>query len=198
MFKKLITLVYLSVSASCIATQDQAVNFVNDLANRSINLIKNNSLTVQEKETQLSDIFVDSVDTKWIGRFSLGRYWKTLSPDQQSSYLALYTKYLINIYVPNFRSYTGNIVKVIGSKQLGDNEYLVQTQLVNPTNTTDVKIDYRLSQQPGFEKFIIFDIIAEGVSLITTQRAEINSVMSQGGYDNLMDKLRQKIPDSSK
>lgn len=192
MLKTISFFLFICFSSSAFANQSQAVNFINDLANRSINLIKNQNLSDKEKESQLTDIFLSSVDTKWIGRFAMGRYWRTISPQQQNQYLNLYTKYLVGIYVPNFRSYTGNVVKVIGSKQIGENEYIVQTQLVNPRNTSDIKIDYRIIQQQGYEKFLIFDIIAEGVSLITTQRAEVNSVMSQGGFKNLIDKLSEK------
>lgn len=175
------------------ATTQEASNFISDLADRVITLVKSKDISEEQKESKLNTIFIESVDTKWIARFSMGMYWRQLSTSQQNSFLNLYSQYLIGLYVPNFRKYTaGNIIKVKNTTQVSEKEYVVQTILVDPTSQSNIKIDYRLIQNDGFEKFVIFDIIAEGVSLITTQRAEISSVMSNSGFDVLMNKLKQK------
>ena len=175
------------------ATTKEASNFISDLADRVITLVKSNNISEEQKENKLNAIFIESVDTKWIARFSMGRYWRQLNTNQQNTFLNLYSQYLIGLYVPNFRKYTaGNIIKVKNTTQVSEKEYVVQTILVDPVSQSNIKIDYRLIQNDGFEKFVIFDIIAEGVSLITTQRAEISSVMSNSGFDVLMNKLKQK------
>lgn len=192
---------FLSISSQqeAFATTADASNFVNDLAERVINIVKKKDLSEKDKEVKLHDIFVKSVDTKWIGRFSMGKYWRGLNPNQQSLYLNLYTEYLTGLYVPNFRKYTGNVVKVISAQEVRSNEYLVQTELTDPLNSLNIKINYRLMQkESGFENFVIFDVIAEGVSLITAQRAEINSVMENGDFNKLVDLLRKKTSSSLK
>ena len=189
-----IVTITLSINNIAQAAPNEAANFISDLASRVITIVKSPDFTDQEKEKKLNDIFVQSVDTKWIGKFALGRYWRNITSDQQNQYLDLYTQYLLGLYVPNFRKYTGNIVKVVGSKEVGPNEYLVQTTLTDSTNSNNIQINYRLLQDnTGLEKFIIFDIIAEGVSLITTQRAELSSVMSNGDFNALINLLKQKI-----
>jgi phospholipid transport system substrate-binding protein len=192
----LILTIFMVISASSYnaeATTKEASNFISDLADRVINLVQNKNINDKQKEDKLNRIFLENVDTKWIARFSMGRYWRQLSTKQQDSFLNLYSEYLIGLYVPNFRKYTsGNIIKVKNSTQVIAKEYVVQTILVDPVSQSNIKIDYRLIQNDGFEKFVIFDIIAEGVSLITTQRAEINSVMASSGFKVLMDKLKQK------
>lgn len=186
-------LLSLSFQQSAFATTADASNFVNDLAERVISIVKRKDLSEQDKEKKLHDIFVKSIDTKWIGRFSMGKYWRSLNPNQKSSYLNLYSDYLAGLYVPNFRKYTGNVIKIYGSQEVRPNEYLVQTELTDPLNSLNIKINYRLMKKDsGFENFIIFDVIAEGVSLITSQRAEINSVMEKNNFNHLMDLLTKK------
>ncbi len=198
--RSIITIFFLAltISFNALATPKEASNFISDLADRVINIVKNQSINDKDKETQLNNIFLQAVDTKWIARFALGRYWRTITPTQQNNFLNLYSEYLSGIYVPNFRKYTGNVIKVTGVSQISNEEYLVQTVIIDPINTSEIQINYRLLQQEGFEKFIIFDIIAEGVSLITTQRAELNSVMADGGFDMLVAKLTQKTLASAK
>ncbi len=188
----------LTLSCNALAAPKEASNFISDLADRVITIVKSQNISDTDKENQLNNIFLQAVDTKWIARFALGRYWRSITPMQQTNFLKLYSDYLIGIYVPNFRKYTGNVIKVTGVTQVNQEEYLVQTVITDPTNTSEIAINYRVLQQDGFEKFVIFDIIAEGVSLITTQRAEINSVMADGGYDMLVSKLTQKTSSSVK
>ena len=181
------------------ADTKEASSFVSDLAARVIDLVKRADLDEATKESKLNDIFLKSVDTKWIGKFSLGQYWRSITPPQQDQFLNLYSKYLTGMYVPNFRKYTGNVVKVTGAKELRANEYLVQTVIVDPINSAgNIQINYMLRQDPaGLEKFVIFDVIAEGVSLITTQRAELGSVMANQGFDSMMSLLKRKTSGDS-
>ncbi|MEK6734911.1 MAG: ABC transporter substrate-binding protein, partial [Pseudomonadota bacterium] len=79
------------------------------------------------------------------------------------------------------------------------NEFLVQTLLTDSTNNLEIKINYMIIKNGNdFDDFIIFDIIAEGVSLITTQRAEINSTMSNNDFNGLINLLIRKTASSSK
>jgi phospholipid transport system substrate-binding protein len=187
-------LVFLCLANTAHATTKDAINYVNDLASRVIELVRQQDLSEKVKEQKLNAIFLKNVDTRWIGKFSLGQYWRSIKPEQQEAFLDLYSKYLTGMYVPNFRKYTGNVVKVLNAKEIRPGEYFVQTVIVNGTDAAgDIHINYMMRQDPnGIEKFIIFDVIAEGVSLITTQRAELGSVLSNQGFDALMSLLKRK------
>lgn len=178
------------------ANEKEAANFINDLASRVIDIVKRGDLSENAKETKLNEIFFRSVDTKWIGKFSLGRYWRTITPEQQKEFLDVYSKYLAGLYVPNFRKYTGDVIKVTNSKEVRPNEYFVQTLLISGENSAgNIQINYMIKQDSkGIEKFVIFDVIAEGVSLITTQRAELSSVMADNGFNKMMSLLKKKTP----
>jgi phospholipid transport system substrate-binding protein len=189
----------LSLSSLAQADTKEAANFVNDLSQRVISIVKNTSLNDKEKEARLNSIFIEAVDTRWIGKFAMGKYWRSIAAEQQKPFLDLYSNYLTGLYVPNFRKYTGNIVNVIGAKKVRDKEYLVQTELTDEMKTMDIKIDFRMLQdEKELEKFIIFDIVAEGVSLITTQRAELNAVMAKEDFNALIRLLVQKTSSSRK
>lgn len=187
-------LMLVSTPTLTLANEKDASNFINDLSYRVIEIVKSNNQPDQDKEIKLNNIFLESVDTKWIGRFAIGKFWRTITSPQQENFLNLYSKYLTGLYVPNFKKYTGNTVTVTSVKSLGTNEYIVSTHLVDSAKTMDIKIDYRLvHKNSNKEHFVIIDVVAEGVSLITTQRAELTSVMENNGFDSLIALLKQKI-----
>ncbi len=198
-YSLMVLVTILSISQIASANTKDAANFINDLADRVISILKNPQISTKNKEDQLNSIFIKSVDTKWIGKFAMGKYWRSITPTQQEQYLELYSNYLTGLYVPNFRKYTGNIVKIINVSEVRPKEFLVQTNLTDSLNTMNIKIDYMLIQQDsGIENFVIFDVIAEGVSLITAQRAEVGSVMKDGNFNSLVALLVKKTSEDSK
>ena len=80
-----------------------------------------------------------------------------------------------------------NITKV-GSESEGD--YLVETSIVDQDGKA-YKIDYKIKNAAS-GKLAIYDVIAEGVSMIATQRADFSSVLSREGMDALIRKLADK------
>lgn len=181
-------------NTNAFASTKEASNFVNDLAGRVIEVVVNPKLSDNDKEKKLDQLFSSSVDLKWIAKFSLGKYWRDITPEQQNNFVRLYSLYITNLYVPNFKKYTGNQIKVLKSIMVRENEYLVRTEITDALQSTKINIDYRIMQDDnGTEKFLIFDVIAEGVSLITTQRAELNSIMSNGDFNSLMAQLSSKV-----
>jgi phospholipid transport system substrate-binding protein len=178
------------LSTSAFANTKEVADFINDLSHKVIDIIEQN-ISESEKEAMLGGVFISHVDTPWIGKFAMGKYWRTVPKDQQKAFLNLYSNYLTELYVPNFRKYTGNVIKIINSKEVRPKEYLVETTLTDKTNSLNIKLDFRLIEK-NQGKFFIYDIIAEGVSLITTQRSELNSIMAKEDFNSLIRLLVQK------
>ena len=62
-------------------------------------------------------------------------------------------------------------------------------------NSEPVLVDYRVRESKntkGGSGYKIFDVIVEGVSLITTQRSEFASVITNNGIDYLIGQLAAK------
>lgn len=193
--KKLHSLL-LAAALALFTTAAQAGNcsapdkYVESLSNDVINVIQNGGADAA-KEAQLTALFKKTVDSNWMGKFVLGRGWTTLTPDQQKIYLGKYTDYLVASYVPTFRKYSGEKIAVQGTKALEkDGEFTVDTTIDRPGKEA-VKVNYRLRKEGGCYK--VTDIIAEGISLINTQRQDFGAVFSRKGYDGLIESLDRKI-----
>ena len=53
-----------------------------------------------------------------------------------------------------------------------------------------IKVNYALANNSG--KWLVFDIIIEGVSLVTNYRSQFSSEIRKGGMDSLNKKLANK------
>jgi phospholipid transport system substrate-binding protein len=176
------------------ATSEDVIDFVNSISKRTLTIANEEQTSESSKEKELEALFKQVVDTRWIGKFSLGRYWRSASNEQRAKYLNLYSKFLTQNYVPNFKEYAGSELIIQNVSEIRRNEYLVQTLITENSGSITVRIDYRLKKKGGGAKdFIVFDIIAEGVSLITTQRSEFSSIIARSGMDYLISMLENKV-----
>ena len=71
------------------------------------------------------------------------------------------------------------------------NEYLVKTEIKSENNKS-FRIDYKIRKESD-GSYKIFDIIAEGISMITTQRSEFGSILSRNNISFLIEKLEAKV-----
>lgn len=180
--------VFLPQGAS--ASAEGARDFIQNVSDQTLGILASASLDVSQKERKLDELFRQSVDMDWIARFVIGRHWRTASEEQRTRYSELYGKFLINSYVPKFREYTNQ--KFVLKKFLAEEEgeYIVQTEIVSP-DTSPIRVDYRVRQEG--ETYKIFDVVAEGISLIATQRSEFGSILSRSGLDSLIEKLAARV-----
>lgn len=172
------------------ADVDQAQKFVTDLGDRVISILSSTQSNGQKEET-LKTIFRNAVDTNWMGRFVLGRYYRTIKPEQQERYLNLYEEFLIQMYIPRFQEFAGQELQINQVHDAGKGEYFVYTEIVPKKSEPPVRVDYRIRKNG--DSFKIVDIVGEGISLITTQRSDFGGLISRKGSDYFIDKLEQRV-----
>lgn len=186
----LLILVFTGFFATAYASEKQAADYAMDVGDQALAIISGEGDDAQKKE-RLSELFVQHVDTDWIGRFVLGHNWRGMSEAQKQEYLQYYRGFLINQYTANFQEYaegthfTVTRSRPIGSKQ---DQFLVSMEIKRGKDQP-VYVDYRVrGQNSGFR---VIDIVVEGVSLLATQRSEFASVVQRKGIDHLIDKLKE-------
>lgn len=162
--------------------------FVERLFQESISIARNNSLTDKQKEKKLSKLVDENVDTNWIARFVIGKYWRQISKKEQQEFIELYQSYLIKVYAPKFYNYGGGDIKIKKIIQQKEKVFFVQAEFDDEQGGV-VGVDFRIVKKNG--DLLITDFIAEGISFIVTQRSEINSTISNKGFDNFMEHLRE-------
>jgi phospholipid transport system substrate-binding protein len=167
----------------------QAAQFIEGLGQRTIAILENENTDPAEKEAQLRALFEEYVALEWVGRFVLGRHWRQANQEQRQAYLKYYKDFIINSYTDRLKQYTGQNFTITRTIPLEDEKYLLTMQILRP-GEANVIVDYRLRKNG--ESFHIYDIVVEGVSLITTQRSEFDSVVSNRGLDYLIAQLRKR------
>lgn len=181
-------------AGAAMAGEVEARAFAAQMADTTLHVLRDASLDGVAKQQQLEQIFSRNVDLDWVGRFVLGRHWRTASEQQQQAYLGYYKVFIVRNFTGNLTDYANQNYQIKQVRADGaTGEYLLTMEVKSP-NEPPIYMDYRLREAEG--GFKIFDIIIEGVSLITTQRSEFNAVVEREGIDYLITALGKRAQQS--
>lgn len=169
--------------------EEKAKDFITKLTSDGIGVIES-GLDEDERKSAFRKLLTNNFDMKTIGRFALGRYWKTSTKKQQTEYLDLFKDMIVRVYSKRFNDYDGQKITVNGSRLAGKSDVIVSSQIV-PANGPKISVEWRVRNKKGTLKVV--DIIVEGVSMSLTQRSDFASVIQRGGgnVEVLLDHLRQ-------
>ena len=183
--------VWLLVNQPAYAADEQSVRqFASQLADEAIDILKDEELSKTGKQRRIEELFDSRVDVEWVAKFVLGKYWREASDEQKKSYVENYRAFVLKHYASKLTDYSDQQYEIQSARPEGDEgEFLVSMEIMNP-DEPNVILNYRLREVDGALK--IYDIIVEGVSMITTQRSEFGSVISRKGLDYLIDALGKK------
>lgn len=183
----LCSLLVLTFAHTAVAA-DEVTQFADGLAQQALNIAKSDEAK-PAKQAKLETLFKQNVNIKWVAQFVAGKHWRTASAEQKADYLKYYEAFLLKNYASKLTDYSGQSYKIIGSRDEGDGESVLTMELIN-TGEPNVMLDYRIRKEGS--AYQVIDIVVEGVSMITTQRSEFGSVISQKGFDFLISALKKK------
>ena len=169
----------------------QAAAFIRE-AGQELGALVGGARSVAEKRQRLRPFIDRVVDVDAVGRFCLGRYWRTATPAQQREYLRLFHGVLLTNVVSRMGDYQHTEVHVIlGQPDAREDGVHVPT-VVERTGNAPARVVWLVRTDEGAPRVI--DVIAEGASLRLTVRNDYNSFLAQHGdnIDALIEALRQQ------
>ncbi|MFC7608865.1 MlaC/ttg2D family ABC transporter substrate-binding protein [Teichococcus aestuarii] len=156
---------------------NRAANFIEATGQELVGAL-NSRAPVAERRQRVAAILRRAVDVEGVGRFILGRWWRTASPAEQQEYMKLFEETLIRNLSARFGEYEGVRFSLGRSQQRTEDDALVNTVIERP-NTAPFSLDWRVGEVGGQPRVV--DVIAEGTSLRLTQRSEYSAVISRNG-----------------
>jgi len=172
---------------------DGAKKFIGDLASQAITSMTTKGLAVSERTQNFRKLFIGSVDLPTIGKFALGRHWRTATPEQQREFLGLFEDMLVLTWSARFKDAADHVTfQVVDAKSDADQGIIVESRILREKQEP-VSVLWRLRTNEG--SFRVIDLIVEGTSMLVEYREEYASVINQNGgkIEGLLDALRKKV-----
>jgi phospholipid transport system substrate-binding protein len=143
----------------------------------------------EQRLDAIEEIAYARFDMRTMSRLVLGRDWKRFNDQQRDAYLAEFKVYLANNYGDRINRYDQQKVEIIGVRDEPRGDKTVQTRIVGG-EFDDARVDYRMRNKSG--DWFVIDVVIEGISTVSNFRDQFREVLSRGGPEHLLEKLREK------
>lgn len=169
-----------------------AEKFIRNVTTQGIEEIINSDVPMAEKDARFATLFNEYLDLNFIGRFVLGRYWKTATPKQRTEFISVYRQLNIKTWSKRFDEFKGKKFIFNGTSPSNSANQIFVNTSVPMDQGAPAKVIWRIKDTNGQLKIV--DIIIENVSLAITARNEYTSYIkkSPNGVQDLIDDLRKK------
>jgi phospholipid transport system substrate-binding protein len=150
-------------------------------------MIKNDVKRRQALKKSISTIF----DYSEMAKRSLGKHWNQLTSEERTHFTILFTTLLENSYAGKLESFSNE--KIIYIKEVLDGDHAEIKSKIVSVKRDEYTLDYRLIKLN--DRWMVYDIIIEGVGVISNYRSQFNRIIGASGYAGLVKKMEVKISD---
>jgi len=157
-----------------------------------VNIVQNEEMKKKSNEKKRRAALKQTIgrifDYGEMAKRSMATHWKGRSPAEQKEFVSLFETLLENSYSGKIESY--NQEKIIYLKEAIDDSYAEVKSKVVTAKRDEFTLDYRLMNKGG--KWMVYDVVIEGVSMVSNYRTQFNKIITSEGYPSLLKKLKTK------
>ena len=174
--------------APVVQAETSALDAVRTSVGAILDILKNDSLDKAGKRSAMQTEIGRRFDFRVMSHSTLATNWKKASDDEKRKFTDLFRQTIENSYAGKLEAYTNEVVEFPGEKTTGK-KALVETLI--KTASTDIPVNYKLYQKDG--DWLVYDVVIEGVSLISNYRSSYQTIIKKEGLDGLMSKMKEKL-----
>ena len=129
-------------------------------------------------------------DFREMSQSALGRFWRDASEDQKAGITREFRELLVRTYASALLGYSGQQIEYLPAQIPADATNVMIPTRITSAGAPPVPINYRLKLEDS--KWMVYDVVIDGVSLITNYRSQFAAVVRRNGIDGLIATLADK------
>ena len=187
-------------SASLAAASDLAPDvLIKNTANEVLTIIKQDKDIQSGNQAKVHGLIDAKVlphfDFNRMTRLAVGKSWNSASATQKDALIKEFRTLLVRTYASSLASYKDQTIEYKPLRaEPNATEVTVNTQ-IKQGGAQPIPIDYSMAKTEGAWK--VYDIIVDGVSLVTNYRSSFAAEIKKSGIDGLIQTLAAKNQESA-
>ncbi|MCL6326829.1 phospholipid-binding protein MlaC [Pectobacterium polaris] len=195
MFKRLLMVALLVVAPLAnAADQTNPYRLMNEAAEKTFDRLKNEQPKIKQNPDYLRTVVREEllpyVQVRYAGALVLGRYYKDSTPAQRDAYFKAFEAYLEQAYGQALAMYNGQSYQIAPEQPLGNADIVsIRVTITDNGGRPPIRLDFQWRKNSKTGNWQAYDMIAEGVSMITTKQNEWAAILRQNGVNGLTKQL---------
>jgi phospholipid transport system substrate-binding protein len=141
----------------------------------------------QERRKLLEKVVGDRFNYDEMAKRALAAQWQKLDEKERAEFVSLFMRLLTNSYADKVEGYSGEQVHYLNERVEGD---YAEVRTKATSGKSEIPLDYRLLNKNG--DWRVYDVVVDGVSLVSNYRGQFAKIIRTSGYDDLVKQLREK------
>ena len=172
-----------------VSAEGSAIDAVRSSVDGILDILKKGDTMDKDARRSAMEVIIDErFDFRAMSQRTLATNWKKASDAEKQEFSDLFSQLIQSSYVGKLEAYTNETVEYVTEKVKG-RKALVET--VIKTASADIPLNYKMYSKDG--NWLVYDVIIEGVSLISNYRSSYQTIVKKEGFDGLMAKMKAKI-----
>ncbi|MAD75743.1 MAG: toluene tolerance protein [Rheinheimera sp.] len=166
-------------------------------------IAKDQQLIAEDKEhlrVIVNEELVPYIDGRYAALTVIGRSvnLRELPREEFDAFVVAFEDYMVASYAGALTYYRDQKV-IIQPARPPENQSImtIKTRVIDP-GKPDITIDFKLRRNRGSEYWLVYDMVAEGISLLDSKRAELSNLIRQQGVARVTELLLEKAKEPIK
>jgi phospholipid transport system substrate-binding protein len=193
---------YLLLAFAAPAFASQAFARVNDPQAMVESVTEKILQTIRENRSRLGDaefvaqkieeLIVPHIDQVAMSKLALGKHWRTATPEQRDEFVKEFKNLLIRTYKTSLVGYNDQTVDMLPFRPSEQPDKLATVRSsIKRAGGPPIPINYSLRFKPE-DGWKVYDIVVEGVSLVTNYRSTFDREIATGGIEKLLVSMKNR------
>jgi phospholipid transport system substrate-binding protein len=177
-----------------IAGNPSPVDLVKDTTSRMLTALKAEKADIDRDEgrlyTLISDIALPHFDFNRMGMWVLGPYWRSATPPQRERFVAEFRQLLVRTYGHTLMDYRDMKISYLPLLAAPDARQVNVRCEIEQAGGNPIQLVYAMYLTGDGWK--VYDVLVDGVSLVTNYRSSFAAIIREQGMDSLIRQLAQR------
>lgn len=166
------------------------------VSQNTLTRLTNEKAALVEKPAYIKTIVEEELipyfDYKYAAYKVMGKHLKSTSKQQRTEFVEVFKIHLINAYGHILYEFENQTLKIKDNNNYkGKKTVSIQVRLYDE-NKKLTNLTFKFRKNKKTEEWKAFDVVAEGISLLSTKQSEIGELINKQGIDAVIDLLKKK------
>jgi phospholipid transport system substrate-binding protein len=166
-------------------------------ASETFSRMKNEQALITQNPEHLRTIMRENllphVDYKYSAFMVLGNQARNVPKQQLGEFVNVFREYLVTTYANAMGYYDDQTVSFEPAGNYDDKKIVTVRALIQDTGKPDIKVAFKVRKDRKSNQWAAYDMVAEGISLLSSKRSEFESILRQDGIEKVIELMQQKI-----
>ncbi|AEP29034.1 toluene tolerance family protein [Glaciecola nitratireducens FR1064] len=189
-------------SVTVAAEQSDPYVMINEVAMLTFDRIKREKSQIKSNpellRTVMEEELLPYIDYRFSAFKVLGKYANKVPREKLLEFVSVFREYLITSYAVALGYYDDQQVEFAPAMEFDGRSDVTVRAVIKDGDRPDIKVAFKVRKDRQSDQWQVYDMVAEGISLLSSKRTEFESILRQDGIDKVIELMRKSIAEPIK